>query len=385
MSPDGSAVLDKDAPPIGAAPVAPLIGAAPVRKTRLQRLRWPLMSLAAIAVLGGGAYFYIEGGRYQSTDDAYAQAATVSISANVGGRVSEIEVRDNEFVQRGATLFKLDDAPFRIAVSDAAAHLADTRLQIESLKSTYRQRLVELRAARDTQSYAQQQYDRQTRLLASGIASQAQFDQAAHALDAARQQVANVQQQIGVALANLGGDPNIAPERHPLVAQAQAALDRAELNLSYTVIGAPTDGVVAKVEQLQVGDTIAASAPVFALVSTRDVWIEANFKEVQLARMHPGQTATVEIDRYPGRRFSAEVTSLSPSTGSQFSLLPPENATGNWVKVVQRVPVRLQLTRVDAGFLLQAGLSANVTVDTRPRDPKLAAATGPASAREVSR
>jgi len=342
------------------------------------------MSLAGIAVLGGGAYFYILGGRFQSTDDAYAQAATVSISANVGGRVGEIEVRDNEVVRRGATLFKLDDAPFRIAVNDAAAHLADAGLQIESLKSTYRQRLVELRAARDTQSYAQQQYDRQSRLLASGIASQAQFDQAAHALDAARQQVANVQQQIGVALANLGGDPNIAPERHPLVAQAQAALDRAQLNLSYTVVSAPTDGVVAKVEQLQVGDTIAASAPVFALVSTRDVWIEANFKEVQLASMRPGQAATVEIDRYPGRRFSARVTSVSPSTGSQFSMLPPENATGNWVKVVQRVPVRLQLAGVDAGFLLQAGLSANVTVDTHSRERELAAASGPASAGVVS-
>jgi membrane fusion protein (multidrug efflux system) len=364
---------------------APLTGAVPVRKTRLQRLRWPLMSLAAIAVIGGGAYFYVTGGRYQSTDDAYAQAATVSISANVAGRVSEIDVRDNEVVQRGATLFRLDDAPFRIAVSDAAAHLADTRLQIESLKSTYRQRQVELRAARDTQGYAQQQYDRQRRLLASGIASQAQLDQAAHALDAARQQVANVQQQIGVALANLGGEPNIAPERHPLVEQAQAALDRAELNLSYTVISAPMDGVVAKVEQLQVGDTIAASTPVFALVSTRDVWIEANFKEVQLARMRPGQAATVAIDRYPGRQFLAKVTSVSPSTGSQFSLLPPENATGNWVKVVQRVPVRLQLVAVDAGFLLQAGLSADVTVDTHSRDRELAAATGPASAAVVAR
>ena len=354
-------------------------------KARLQKLRWPLMSLAIVAVAGGGAYFYFTGGRYQSTDDAYAQAATVSISANVGGRVSEIEVADNELVQRGATLFKLDDAPFRIAVSDAAAQLADTRLQIESLKSTYRQRQVELQAARDTQAYAQQQYDRQTRLLKSGIASQAQFDQAAHALDAARQQVANVQQQIGVALANLGGNPNIAPERHPVVAQAQAALDRAQLNLSYTVISAPTDGVVAKVEQLQVGDTIAASAPVFALVSTGDVWIEANFKEVQLARMRPGQSATVKIDRYPGRTFSATVASVSPSTGSQFSLLPPENATGNWVKVVQRVPVRLELAHPDAEFPLQAGLSADVTVDTLTRDPKLAAAEGFNSAGGVSR
>src|SRR5258706_7211805 len=225
MSPDGSAAPEKN---------EPLAGAVQVGRTRLQRLRWPLMSLAAITVLGGGIYFYIKGGRYQSTDDAYAQAATVSISANVGGRVSEIEVRDNELVRRGAALFKFDDAPFRIAVSDAAAHVADTRLRIESLKSTYRQRQVELRAARDTQTDAQQQYDRQARLLPSGIASQAQFDQAAPRLDAARQQVANVQQQIGVALANLGGDPNIAPERHPLVAQAQAALDRAQLNLSYT-------------------------------------------------------------------------------------------------------------------------------------------------------
>lgn len=341
------------------------------------------MSIALIAVLIGAGYFYLISGRYQSTDDAYAQAATVSISANVAGRVSEIDVHDNEIVRRGATLFKLDDAPFRIAVDDAAAHLAETRLQIESLKSTYRQRQAELRAAKDTQNYARQQFERQTRLLSSGIASQAQFDQAAHALDSAKQEVASAEQQIGVALANLGGNPDIEPEQHPLVRQAQAALDRAELNLSYTVITAPTDGVVAKVEQLQVGNTIAASTPVFALVSTRDVWIEANFKEVQLARMRPGQTATVTIDRYPDRKFSATVSSVSPSTGSQFSMLPPENATGNWVKVVQRVPVRLQLSHVDDDFLLQAGLSAEVTVDTRSRERELAAARGSAVPGEV--
>jgi membrane fusion protein, multidrug efflux system len=356
-----------------------------VRKTRLQKLRWPLMLLAVIVVLGGGGSLYFTGGRYQRTDDAYVQAATVSMSSNVAGRISEIDVRDNELVHRGATLFKLDDAPYRIAVSDAAAHLADTRLQIDSLKSLYRQRQVELHAARDSQAYAQQQYARQSRLLKTGVSSQAQFDQAAHALDAARQQVANVQQQVGAALANLGGDPNIAAERHPLVAQAQAALDRAQLNLSYTVIRAPTDGVVAKVEQLQVGDTIAAFAPVFALVSTADVWIEANFKEVQLARMRPGQIATVKIDRYPGRAFLAKVASLSPSTGSQFSLLPPENATGNWVKVVQRVPVRLQLTHPDAELPLQAGLSADVTVDTHTGDLRQAVANRPSSAGTVSR
>jgi membrane fusion protein (multidrug efflux system) len=326
------------------------------------------MMVAVVVVLAGGAYIYISSGRYQSTDDAYTQAATVSISSNVAGRVIELNVHDNQIVHRGATLFRLDDAPFRIAADDAAAHLAATRLDIESLKSTYRQRLVALRAARDSLAFEQQQYDRQTRLLASGIASRTQFDQASHALDDAKQQVANVQEQIAAALANLDGDPNIPLDTHPLVLQAKAALDRARLNLSYTVITAPTDGIVAKVEQLQVGDYIGAASPTFALVSTQDVWIEANFKEVQLARMHAGQTATVSIDRYPGKRLSAVVTSLSPGTGSQFSLLPPENATGNWVKVVQRVPVRLQLTNVDGAIDLQAGLSADVTVDMESRN-----------------
>lgn len=321
------------------------------------------MILAPIIVIAGLLYFYIISGRYESTDDAYTRAATVSISSNVAGRVVEVDVRDNERVQRGSVLFKLDDAPFRIAVNDAAARLASTRLQVESLKSTYKQRQVELRAARDTQQFAQTQFDRQSRLVTSGISSRTQFDQASHALDAARQDVANVQQQIGVALANLGGNPDIAPEKHPLVEEAQAALDRAQLNLSYTVIKAPIDGVVTRVEQLQVGDYIAASAPVFALVATHDTWIEANFKEVQLARMQPGQSATVRIDRFPNKKFSAQVVSLSPGTGSQFSLLPPENATGNWVKVVQRVPVRLRLTDVDPNFMLQAGLSADVKVD----------------------
>jgi membrane fusion protein, multidrug efflux system len=351
------------------------------KKTRLQSLRWPLMIIAPLVVIAAAVYFYITGGRYQSTDDAYTRAATVSISSNVPGRVTEVDVRDNELIQKGATLFKLDDAPFRIAVDDATARLASTRLQVESLKSTYKQRQVELRAARDTQAFAQTQFDRQSRLVQSGISSRTQFDQASHSLDAARQEVANVQQQIGVALANLGGNPDIAPDKHPLVQEAQAALDRAQLNLSYTVIKAPIDGVVTRVEQLQVGDYIAASAPVFALVATGDTWIEANFKEVQLAHMQPGQTATIRIDRIPGKRFSAKVVSLSPGTGSQFSLLPPENATGNWVKVVQRVPVRLHITDADAAVLLQAGLSADVKVDTQSstsQEPARSASAGAA-------
>ena len=257
------------------------------RGTRLQRLRWPLMLVVPV-LIAVAVYLYLTGGRYQSTDDAYIQAATISISADVAGRVLDIYVHDNEIVKRGDSLYRLDDAPFRIAVSDAEAKLASTRLQIASLKSSYRQRQVELHSARDSLAYAQRQFDRNKRLLASGIASQAQFDQASNGLDLGHQQVANAEQGVAVALANLGGDPDIAPERHPLVEQAQAALDRARLDLSYTLVKAPADGIVTKVEQLQVGDYIAASAPVFALVSTHDVWVEANFKEAQLDHMRRG-------------------------------------------------------------------------------------------------
>jgi membrane fusion protein (multidrug efflux system) len=186
-----------------------------------------------------------------------------------------------------------------------------------------------------------------------------------HALDGARTQLAGAQQQVSAVVASLGGNPDIAPERHPLVQQAQALLDRAALNLSYTVIKAPSDGIVTRVEQLQVGTYISASAPVFALVSTGDIWIEANFKENQLTHMRVGQQANVHVDSYPGRAFAGTVVSVSPGTGSQFSLLPAENATGNWEKVVQRLPVRIELRQLDPEFPLHGGLSANVSVDTR--------------------
>ncbi|HEY4975108.1 MAG TPA: HlyD family secretion protein, partial [Steroidobacteraceae bacterium] len=187
-----------------------------------------------------------------------------------------------------------------------------------------------------------------------------------HAVQLAQSQLNAAQQQAGSVLAMLGGNPELPLDAHPVVMQAQAALDRANLDLSYTVIHAPDDGVVARVEQLQVGDYINAATPVFGLVSSRDIWVEANFKEDDLTYMRAGQSAEIRIDAYPGRHFKARVASLSPGTGAQFSLLPPENATGNWVKVVQRVPVRLQLDAAEFGETapLHAGLSAEVTVDT---------------------
>lgn len=329
-----------------------------------QRLRLPLMlGVPSLAALIGG-YFYLLGGRHVSTDDAYVQASRVSVSSDVPGRVVEIDVHDNQPVKVGQILFKLDDRPYRIAVEDALAQLASARLKVDAQKAIYRQRRADLQAVEDTLDYQTREFDRQKRLLASGIASQSQFDQAEHALRLARQQVAAAQQQIANALADLDGDADIPLDRHPLVQQAQAALDRARLNLSYTVVAAAEDGTVTKVEQLQVGDYVNTAQPLFSLISSSHVWVEANFKETDLTHMHAGQTALVSIDTYPDREFPARVVSLSPGTGSAFSLLPPENATGNWVKVVQRLPVRLQLDRLPDDAPLHAGMSATVDVDT---------------------
>jgi membrane fusion protein, multidrug efflux system len=325
------------------------------------------MLLGLVAVVIAALTLWLTGGRYMSTDDAYLQAARTSISSNIAGQVARILVHDNEPVHRGQLLFTLDDQPYRIAVEAAQAKLASARLTVLAGKATYRQQLASVRSAQYTVSYQEREYDRQRKLLTTGIASQAMYDGAQHALDNARQQEASAQQQAAGVLAMLDGDADIDVSRHPSVLQAQAELDRAKLNLSYTQITAPDDGIVTKVEQLQVGDYINTASPVFALISTRDVWIEANFKESQLAHMRAGQPATIQIDTYPGRTFKARVASIAPGTGSQFSVLPPENATGNWVKVVQRLPVRLELDDAVPDLPLHSGLSASVDVDTGHR------------------
>jgi membrane fusion protein (multidrug efflux system) len=330
-------------------------------------LRWLLMGGGIALAIVGALWYYLATGRYVSTDDSSVQAAQTTISANVPGRVIELDVHDNQLVRQGDVLFRIDDRAFRIAVEEAQAKLASARMEIGAAKATYRHQLSEEVAARDTLAYQQQEFARQQRLLTSGISSRAQFEQVQHAMQLAQSQLTSAQQTAVSVLAMLGGNPDLPLDEHPVVMQAQAALDRANLDLSYTVIRAPDDGVVAKVEQLQVGDYINAATPVFGLVSSRDVWVEANFKEDDLTYMRAGQSAEIRIDAYPGRRFKAQVVSLSPGTGAQFSLLPPENATGNWVKVVQRVPVRLQLVsgELTDATPLHAGLSAEVTVDTQ--------------------
>ncbi|HEX4118594.1 MAG TPA: HlyD family secretion protein [Rhizomicrobium sp.] len=319
-----------------------------------------------VAVVVVAAIFYLMTGRYVSTDDAYIQAARADISTEVAGRIREIDVRDNQYVHKGDVLFRLDTPAFNIAVADARAQLAAAMIKVPSLQAVYRQRLADQAAAKNTLDYDQRELARQTELQGQGISSRAQLDQAKNNFQSAEQQLAAAQQQTASALADLGGNANAQSASLPLVRQAQANLDHALLQLSYTIVHAPMDGIVAKVDQIQVGDHVNAATPLFALMSSSNLWVEANFKETDLTHMRPGQRATFSVDAYPGRTFTGHVLSTSPGTGSSFSLLPPENSSGNWVKVVQRLPVRLSIDN-NGDVPLAAGMSVEADVDTEHR------------------
>jgi len=329
-----------------------------------ERLRRPLLVVVPVIMAAIGAAGYLGEEPYVSTDDAFIRAGKDSINARVSGQVVEIGVHDNQRVSKGQLLFQIDPVPYRLAVDQAQARLGSVRLGIGSLKASYRQQLAELQSARDSASFDEREYDRKKALAAADFTSKSTLERAETDLKVARQHIASVEQQIASTVAALNGDPEIDIDRHPTVLEAKAALDRAKLNLSYTAVLAPDDGVVTKVEELQSGDFVTTGAPVFSLLSSRQVWIEANFRETGLAHMHPGEAATITVDTYPDRVFKAHVVSMSPGTGSDFAVLPPENATGNWVKVVQRLPVRLELDETDAARPLFSGISVTARVDT---------------------
>ncbi len=348
-------------------PAAP--ATAPAKKTGHQkdvlqkRRRWLLVG-GPLLFLVAAVAFYLMTGRYVSTDDAYVAAARTDISSNISGRVTEVDVHDNQPVHKGDVLFKLDTQDLTLAVQNAEAHLADIKLKVSALKATYLQRQADVTAAKSALAYAQSELARQKKLTKEGIASQAHLDAAQNAVAQAEQKLAAAKQHQANTVAALGGNPDIAVDAHPAVMQAADALEQAKLDLSYAVIHAPADGIVTRVELLQVGTYIKAATPVFALVSDKNIWIEANFKETDLTYMHAGQAATVTFDAYPDAAFHGTVVSVSPGTGASFSVLPPENATGNWVKVVQRLPVRIDLSTTGPHVALEAGLSASVSVDT---------------------
>jgi len=337
--------------------------AMPERRLR-ERLRWPLMLALPIVLAAFGAAEYLAEEPYVSTDDALVRAAKQSINGQVAGQVVEIAVEDNQRVRKGQLLFRIDPEPYQIAVDQAEARLGSAHLQIDSLKATYRQQLAELQSAKDSADFAEREYARKKALMASDFTSRTLYERAETDLKVARQHIASIENQIANTVVALNGDPNIAIDRHPTVRAARAQLERARLDLSYAAVMAPDDGIVTRVDDLQVGDFVNPGATVFSLLSGRRIWIEANFRETGLTDMRPGQEATVDVDAYPDRTFKAHVVSMSPGTGSNFSVLPPENATGNWVKVVQRLPVRLELDEVDPNRPLFSGISVTARVDT---------------------
>jgi membrane fusion protein, multidrug efflux system len=354
------------------------------RKTLRERLRPFLLLGFPLLLAAAGSAYYVAEEPYVSTDDAFVRVAKESINARVPGQVVEVAVKDNQRVRMGQLLFRIDPRPYQIAVDRAEARLGSARLQIGELKATYRQQLVELQSARDSAEFDELEYARKSTLVADNWTPRAVYERAQTDLKVARQHIASIEQQIANTVVALNGDPNIEIDRHPTVRETKAELDRALLDLSYAAVVAPDDGIVTKVDEMQVGDYENTGAAVFSLLSSGRIWIEANFRETDLTHMRPGQTATIAVDAYPGRSFKAHVASMSPGTGSEFAILPPENATGNWVKVVQRVPIRLELDAVDSNRPLFSGISVTASVDTKHRS-SLMGLLHAASAMEIPR
>jgi membrane fusion protein, multidrug efflux system len=330
--------------------------------SRRQLVRLLLIVVVPLVLAAAGGAVYLSTGRYVSTENAYVKAAMASISADVSGKVVQVDVHQHEEVRPGQVLFRLDDAPYRFALSTAEGHLADVRRQVESLRASYQTAQVDLTAAEDNVAYLKREYERRRQLTHGGISTQEQLDAAEHAYRTALLQTDTKREDIKKLLAQLGGSPDLPVESYPAYREALAQKDQAAWNLERTVVKAPVEGIVGQ-DPPVVGDYVRAGTPVFALVGTRP-WIEANLKETELTNVAVGQSATFTVDAFPGHVWHAKVASISPATGAEFSLLPPQNATGNWVKVVQRLPVRLSFEDAPGLPDLHSGLSVTVEIDT---------------------
>ena len=348
----------------GGRPPEPASQPAPARSNR----RYYIMASVPVLLLLIGGYFWLTGGRYASTDNSYVQQDKVTITADISGRIVKVAVGENQPVAKGDLLLQIDPEPYRIALAQADAAVATARLSVEQVRSAYQQALVEQKTSTDDLNFKQKAFDRQQDLLNKGVASQATYEQSENDLHTAQETLAKANEGVLAALAALGGDAGIKTDDHPTVLAALARRDQTALDLKNTSVVAPVAGVVAQTGNLQVGGYVASPAAnptaLLSIVETGSTWVEANFKETDLTKMVPGQSATVSLDAYPGHKFKAEVASIGAGTGAQFSLLPAQNATGNWVKVVQRVPVRITITEpLSNGIVLRTGLSASVTVD----------------------
>ena len=332
---------------------------AKVRKSRLRPILFALLPVALVA----GAYYYVTSGQILSTDNAYIQADMVGVSTDVAGTIASIEVHDNELVTKGQVLYRLKQDSYKTALAAAQAQLGTVRNQILTLQASYKQSEAQIAQAEADIPFYETAFKRQQDLSASAASSRATFDQAKHDLDSAKQKVIVAKAQAQAMLAQLG-DAGQPVEQNPFFLQAQTGVDNAQRDLNDTVVRAPFDGVVTNVSSLQVGGYLQASQPGFSLVSNTHMWVGASPKETELTYVREGQPVTITVDTYPGLEWKGTVSSISPASGASFSLLPAQNTTGNWVKVVQRIPLRVRIDDMAGKPPLRVGMSVTAEINT---------------------
>jgi membrane fusion protein (multidrug efflux system) len=351
-------------PEAGPSDEPPLAPAAPDSERPKKSLRRPLMFALLPLVLIVGGYFYVTGGRVMSTDNAYVQADMVGLSTDVSGIVTEVLVRDNQKVAKGDVLFKLDDLQFRLALNRAEAQIGNTRNDLMALQASYRNMQTQVEQAKTDVEFNNVNFKRQQQLVANNFTPQATFDASRNTLQGSQQKLASLEQQLVGIAANLNGNPDAPIEDHPRYKDALAVRNEAARQLAHTIVRAPFAGIVTNVPSLQPGQYLAAAAVAFNIVSTDHVWVQASPKETELTYVKPQQKVTVDVDTYPGERWAGTVDSISPASASSFSLLPAENTSGNWVKVVQRIPMRVLVNNAPGKPPLRVGMSVEVNVDT---------------------
>ncbi|CAH2599598.1 Membrane fusion component of tripartite multidrug resistance system [Rhodovastum atsumiense] len=334
------------------------------RRARLRLLR-PLLMLGGIAAVAMGSLtWWLQGGRIVSVDNAYVRAAKLAVATDVSGLVQEVTVREGSLVREGEVLFRLDPRQFRIALDGAQANLAQVALQMEAAKRDYQRMLRDIAAKQAQVQSDQASFDRYASLVQTAAVARAQYDDARFRLAADKAALESLQVQAQVQLAKLGGSADIEVERTPEYLRALSQVDEARRQLDHTIVRAPFAAIATQVEQVQPGMYLTAATAAFGLVSTERLWVEANPKETELTHVKPGDPVQVTVDTYPGRVWQGRVESIAPNSGSEFSILPAQNASGNWVKVVQRIPVRVQVERRPGDPPLRAGMSVEVAIDT---------------------
>ena len=336
-------------------------------RIRLPPLRMTLLVLVPALVALMALSFYLFGGRYVSTDNAYIGAQKVLITPEVSGKVVRIAVSEGQLLKPGDELFAIDAEPYRLAAQEAEARLVRVQSDVASLKANLASVTSQAELSREGLAAAQADFDRKTQLVGNRISSPSDLDRSRAALVVAKAQLEQLEQQERTLRIQLLGDPDLAIEKYPQFIEATVALDRAKRDLANTVLRAPIAGVATQVASIQMGRYLTAGTAVFSVISSDALWIDANPKETDLAHVRRGQPVTITIDAFPGRLWSGTVGAISPGTGAQFAILPPQNAAGNWIKIVQRVPMRIEFAPEQDLRRLRAGMSATVEIDTGRR------------------